>query len=159
MLIYHWSLLIWSCIIHGVYLNSNYSLVKSTVIKLWCMYIILINFKGKFVTGFEKTDHVNTRIEIHFIACYNSHTQALSRHSDTIAINKKVCFYRQLLLTLSSHAGPSQILWGYWGALIRWHVVPNCSTQRLLSTWYGKVCYSHLSGPLCTQLGRLCLKA
>jgi len=28
------------------------------------------------------------------IAYYNSHTQALSRHSDTIAIDKKVCFYR-----------------------------------------------------------------
>jgi len=49
-----------------------------------------------YVTGFGKTDHVRTRIEIHFIACYNSHTQALSRHSDTIAIDKKVCFYRWL---------------------------------------------------------------
>jgi len=38
--------------------------------------------------------HVCIRIEIHFIA-YNSHTQALSRHSDTIAIDK-VCFYRWL---------------------------------------------------------------
>jgi len=48
------------------------------------------------VTGFGKTDHVRTRIEIHFIACYNSHTQALSKHSDTTAIDKKVCFYRWL---------------------------------------------------------------
>jgi len=35
-------------------------------------------------------------IEIHFIVYYNSHTQRLSRHSDTIAIDKKVCFYRRL---------------------------------------------------------------
>jgi len=48
------------------------------------------------VTGFGKTDHVRTRIEINFIACYNSHTQALSRHSDTTAIDKKACFYRRL---------------------------------------------------------------
>jgi len=39
---------------------------------------------------------LHTRIEIYFIAYYNSHTQALSRHSNTIAIDKKVCFYRQL---------------------------------------------------------------
>jgi len=49
-----------------------------------------------YVTGFEKTVPVHTRIEIHFIAFYNSHTQGLSRHSDTIAIDKKVCFYRRL---------------------------------------------------------------
>jgi len=48
------------------------------------------------VTGFEKIVPVCTRIEIHFIAYYNSHTQTLSRHSDTIARDKKVCFYRQL---------------------------------------------------------------
>jgi len=47
------------------------------------------------VTGFGKTVPVRTRIEI-FIAYYNSHTQALSRHSDTIARDKKVCFYRWL---------------------------------------------------------------
>jgi len=49
-----------------------------------------------YVTGFEKTFHVHTRIEIHFIAYYNSHTQALSRHSDAIAIDKQVCFYKRL---------------------------------------------------------------
>jgi len=49
-----------------------------------------------FVTGFGKTVPVHTRIEIHFIAYYNSHTQGLSRNSNTIAIDKKVCFYRRL---------------------------------------------------------------
>jgi len=48
------------------------------------------------VTGFGKTVSTRTRIEIHFIAYYNSHTQGLSRHSDTVAIDKKVCFYRWL---------------------------------------------------------------
>jgi len=48
------------------------------------------------VTGFGKTVPVHTRIEINFIAYYNSYTQALSRHSNTIAIDMKVCFYRQL---------------------------------------------------------------
>ena len=41
------------------------------------------------MTGFGKMGHVCTRIKIHFIAYYNSHTQALSRHSDTIAIDKE----------------------------------------------------------------------
>jgi len=40
--------------------------------------------------------YAGTRIGIHFIAYYNSHTQTLFRHSDIIAIDKKVCFYRQL---------------------------------------------------------------
>jgi len=44
------------------------------------------------VTGFGKTVHVHARIEI-FIAYYNSHTQALSRHIDKIVIDKKVSFY------------------------------------------------------------------
>jgi len=48
------------------------------------------------VTEFGKMGQLHTRIEIHSIAHYNSHTQALSRHSDTTAIDKKVCFYRQL---------------------------------------------------------------
>jgi len=71
-----------------------------------------------YVTGFGKTIPVCTRIVIHFIAYYNSHTQALAKHSGTIAIDKKVCFYTWLLLTLSSHAGPTQTLWGHWGSLI-----------------------------------------
>jgi len=49
-----------------------------------------------YVTGFGKTVPNRTRIEIYFIAYYNSYTQGLSRHSDTIAIDKRVCFYRRL---------------------------------------------------------------
>jgi len=45
------------------------------------------------VTGFGKTIPACIRIEIHFIAYYNSHTQGLSRYSHTIAVDKKVCFY------------------------------------------------------------------
>jgi len=70
-----------------------------------------------FVTGFGKTVPVRTKIEIHFIAYYNSHTQALSRHSDTIEIRRST-FTEDFLLTLASHAGPAQTLWGHWGVLI-----------------------------------------
>jgi len=47
---------------------------------------------SKFVNGFGKTLHVCTKIEIHFIVYFNSHTQALSRHSKKIAIDKKSAF-------------------------------------------------------------------
>jgi len=47
------------------------------------------------VTGFVKTIHVCTRIEIHFIAYCNSHTHALSRHNNKTCIDKQVSFYRQ----------------------------------------------------------------
>jgi len=119
----------------------------------------VITVVTKYVTGFGKTDHVCTRIEIHFIAYYNSHTQALSRYSDTIATDKKVCFYRCLFVDLIKPCRTITDPVGPLGGLIRWHVVPNCSTQRLLSSWYGKGCHGHLSGPLCTQLGCLCLRA
>jgi len=93
------------------------------------------------------------------IAYYNSHTQALFRHSDTIAIDKKVCFYRQLFADPFKPRRTNTDPVGHWGALIGWPVVPNCSTWRLLSLWYGQGCCGHLSGPLCAQLGRLCLLA
>jgi len=47
-----------------------------------------------YVTGFAKTLHVYTRIEIHFTAYFNSHTHALSRHNNKTSIDKQVCFYR-----------------------------------------------------------------
>jgi len=57
-----------------------------------------------YVTGFEKTVHVRTRIEIHLIAYCNSHTRVLSRHNNKIGLYK--FFTNGLLSTLSSHEGP-----------------------------------------------------
>jgi len=58
---------------------------------------ISTNYSYSYVTGFEETLHVcGTKIEIHFIAYYNSCTQALSRYSDKFAMDKQVCFYRWL---------------------------------------------------------------
>jgi len=113
------------------------------------------------VTGFGKTGHVRTRIEIHFIACYNSHTQALSRHSGTTAIDKEVYFYRQLFAdpikpcrTITDPVGPL-------GGFNKMACGPKLfhSTSALLVVWWGLLWSSVLSGPLCTQLGRLCLRA
>jgi len=48
-----------------------------------------------YVTEFAKTLHIHTRIEIHFVAYFNSHTSALSRHrNNKTGIDKQVCFYR-----------------------------------------------------------------
>jgi len=91
------------------------------------------------VTGFGKTDHVRTRIEIHFIACYNSHTQALSRHSDTTAIDKKVCFHRRLFAdpikpcrTITDPVGPL-------GGFNKMACGPKLfhSMSALLAVWWG----------------------
>jgi len=91
------------------------------------------------VTGFGKTVPVHTRIEIHFIAYYNSHTQGLSRHSDTIVIDKKVCFYRQLF------ANPMKPCWtnsdpvGPLGCINRVACGPKLfhSMSALLMVWSG----------------------
>jgi len=48
--------------------------------------------KTSIVTGFVKTLHVHTRIEIHFIAFYNSHTHALSRYN--AAMDDWISFYK-----------------------------------------------------------------
>ena len=107
------------------------------------IYIVL-----QYVTGFGKTVHVRTRIEIHFIAYYNSHTQTLSRYiqySNKIAIDKKVCFCRRLfydpIKPCRSNADSVRPLRALMGGL--------CSTRCLLGLWYGQGCCGHLSGLLC----------
>ena len=109
------------------------------------------------MTGFGKTGYVCTIIEIHFIAYCNSHTQALSRHSDTIAIIRSAftdAFSNPIKLR-KTNTDPVKPL----GGINRGPVVPHCSTRCLLSLWYGQGCCGHLSGPLYTQLGQLCLLA
>jgi len=91
------------------------------------------------VTGFGKTVPVHTRNEIHFIAYYNSHTQGLSRHRDTIAIDKKVCFYRR------PFANPMKPCWtnldpvGPLGCINRVACGPKLfhSTSALHMVWSG----------------------
>jgi len=90
------------------------------------------------VNGFAKAQ-LRIRIEIHFIAYYNSHTQGLSRHSDTIAIEKKVCFYRRLF------ADPMKPCWtnsdpvGPLGCINRVACGPKLfhSMSALLVVWSG----------------------
>jgi len=118
----------------------------------------LHSFLYIYVTEFGKTGHVHTRIEIHFIVFNNSHTQALSRHSDTIAIDKKVCFYRRLFANPIKPCRTNTYPVGQLGGINK----VACGPKLFHSTSCGmvrvaKTCYGHLSGPLCTQLGRLCL--
>jgi len=63
-----------------------------------------------FVTGFGKTLHVHTKIEVHFIAYYNSHTQPLSRYSNKTAKDKQICFYRWLFVEHVKSQRPKQTL-------------------------------------------------
>jgi len=91
------------------------------------------------VTGFGKTFPVRTRIEIHFIAYYNSHTQALSRHSDTIARDRKICFYRQLFVNpIKPHRTNIDPV-GPLGCINRVACGPKLfhSTSALLVVWSG----------------------
>jgi len=50
----------------------------------------MLCIKQKYVTGFEITIHVHKKLKYIFIAyyVYKPDTQALSRHSDKIAIDK-----------------------------------------------------------------------
>jgi len=83
----------------------------------------------------------------------------LSRHIDKIAIDKKVCFYRQLFTNPIKPRRTNTDPVGPLGALMGWSVVLNCFIQCLLAFWYGQGCCGYLSGPLCTQPGWLCLLA
>jgi len=76
----------------------------------------------------------------------------------TQLLDKKVCFYRWLFADPIKPCRTNTER-SHWGALIGWPVVPNCSTQRLLSLWYGQGSRGCLSGQLCKQLGWLCLLA
>jgi len=95
--------------------------------------------KFLIVTGFVKTVPVRTRIEIHFIAYYNSHTQGLSRHSGMIAIDKKVCFYRQLFFKSNKPCRTYSDLVGSLGCINRVACGPKLfhSTSALLVVWSG----------------------
>jgi len=108
------------------------------------------------VTGFGKMGCVHTRIVIHFIAYYDSHTQALPRHSDTIAIDKKVCFYIWLLADPIKPRRTNTDPVGSLGCINRVACgakLFHSMSALLRSLWYGQGCCGHLSGPLCTQLG------
>jgi len=90
------------------------------------------------VTGFGKLSQFARELKIHFIAYYNSRTQGLSWHSDTITIDK-ICFYRQLF------ANPMKPCWtnsdpvGPLGCINRIACGPKLfhSTSALLVVWSG----------------------
>jgi len=73
----------------SIFTTTHYWHLFRRLLLVWCHLVDYI-----YVTGFAKTLHTH-KIEIYFIAYYNSHTCALSRHSNKTAIDKQVCFYRQ----------------------------------------------------------------
>jgi len=101
-----------------------------------------------YESGIGKIVPVRTRLEIYFIVYYNSHTQGLSRYSDTIAIDKKVCFYRQLLPTISSHAGPTQKPVGPLGCINTVACGPKLFhlASTLIVVWSGLLWPSYVHG-------------
>jgi len=58
-----------------------------------CVHMNIRRYIRTYVTGFGKTVHAHTKI----IVYYNSHTQALSRHSSKTTIDKQVCFIDSFL--------------------------------------------------------------
>jgi len=90
------------------------------------------------VTGFAKTLHLCTRIEIHFIACCNSHTCALFRHNNKTGVDKQVCFCRwpvfgsvKSLKTIIDPMRPLRCINRVtWGAILS-----HCMPARLVVWW------------------------
>jgi len=74
----------------------------------------------QYVTGFAKTFHVHTRIEIHFIAYYNSHTHAIFRHNNKIGIDKHLLLHP--VKSWRTIIDPVRPLWGInwvaWGPIL-----------------------------------------
>jgi len=130
-----------------MYINSYHA--------LWLICLLL----RSNVTGFGKTNLVCTRIEIHFIAFYNSHIQALSIHSDTIAIDKMVYFYRQLFADPIKPCRTNTDPLGLLGCINRVPCGPKLFhlMSALFMVWSGLLWPS--IWPTVTQLGLLCLLA
>ena len=58
-------------------------------------------------TGFAKTHHNPARTEFHIIAWHESHTLALSRHTNDRAKDNQVCFHKQHFSDpVNFHDGP-----------------------------------------------------
>ena len=65
-----------------------------------------------FVTGFWKTDRIDTNTEIHFLPVDESHTHALFRDTKHFRLDGRVCFYRRLF---SNTVKPQGCLsWPLW---------------------------------------------
>ena len=79
-----------------------------------------------YITRCSKTVPYHTRREIQFTAEHQSYILVLPRHIKHMAIDGQVCFYRQLLLSLSSHEDALQVPWSQRMALLRMWVVLNC---------------------------------
>ena len=71
-----------------------------------------------YVTVFWKTDHLDTRTEIHLLPVRDRHTHALSRNTKLWTVDCQVCFYRRLFADAVKPRGC--ISWS-WGALIGLH--------------------------------------
>ena len=111
----------------------------SIAITAFCQYIITLKLSTLYiatnlkicvilyVTVFWKTDHLDTRTEIHLLPVRDSYTHALSRNTQHWTIDCQVCFYRRLFTDAVKPRGC--ISW-CWGALIGLHGVPNCSSWQ-----------------------------
>jgi len=112
-----------------------------------------------YVIGFAKTLHVCTKLKSILLLIIIATLKHCPDASDKIARDKQVCFYRQLFANPVKlwKTKTDPVGWGHWGTLIKWLVVPSCSTECLLSLWYGQGYCRNLSGLLSTQLGQLCL--
>jgi len=97
----------------------------------------------------RETLHMCTKIEIHFIAFYIGHTQALSRHSNKSTIDKQVCFYRQLFSNpvksqrtktdpVRPLRGINRVVWGpiiFYSMSVRLMVWSGGTVAICLSCW------------------------
>ena len=79
------------------------------------------------MTVFWKTDHLDTRTEIHLLPVRDRHTHALSRNTKHLTIDCQVCFYTRIFTDAVKPRGC--ISW-CWGALIGLHGVSNCSSRQ-----------------------------
>jgi len=67
-----------------------------TYIIIMCMYVCIYVYMYMYVCVCLALRKASKYAQNWNPFYYNSHTQALSRHSDKIAIDKQVCFYRRL---------------------------------------------------------------
>ena len=109
----------------------NLYFYKISVYNYCCINIVwILIIMSLYVIVFWKTDHLDTRTEIHLLPVCDWHTHALSRNTNYWTIDCPVCFYRQLF---TDNVKPQGYISWSWGALIGLYGV--CTKLLITAVW------------------------
>ena len=106
-----------------IYIKYTYSYYGAYL----SFYTICQHAFYEFVDYLHICDHLRASTEIHFLPVQERYIHALSRNTNCLTIDGRVCFYRR---PFTDAVKPQGCISWSWGTLIGLHGVPNCSSRQ-----------------------------